>query len=158
MSLQDYHAAVRVLKENGIEILSSVHASADDMVAMELRLGVNFPPSYKAMLSEFGNMTFEGVEIYGWTRSGLNAKGVPDVVSTTEKDREKGLITGQMIQFMVAGYGPSFVLDCAEADSEGEAPAYEISAGGVARGRDKLADSFGSFLLKEAQRIVEEIA
>lgn len=59
------------------------------------------------MLAQFGTMSFEGIEVYGWTSGGLDGKGIPNVVFATESDRKEGLISHQMIDFMVAGYGPS---------------------------------------------------
>lgn len=157
MSVQDYRTAVEILRHSGIEIFSSGGGSDADVAAIERRLGVLLPPSYKAMLSEFGNLSFEGVEIYGWVPSGLDARGAPNLIFMTEGDREKGLISDQMIIFMVAGYGPTMVLDCAEADAAGEAPVYEIATGGMKRGRDRLAHSFGAFFLREVERIVAEV-
>ena len=154
-ALNSLAGAIAKLRNNGIELLSSVAASDADIMAIEKRLGVLLPPSYKSMLSEFGNLAFEGVELFGWTRSGLNATGAPCVIFMTEHDRERELISDQMVLFMVAGYGPSFVLDCAEASTAGEAPVYEISAGGIKRGRDKLADSFGDFFLQEVNRVLD---
>lgn len=157
MSVHDYQVAIRLLKDNGIELLSSVGASEMDVTAIEHRLGVVLPPSYRAMVAEFGNLAFQGIEIYGWTRSGLAADSVPSMIFATESDRKKGLISDRMIIFMVAGYGPTIVLDCAEADAAGEAPVYEIATGGMKHGRDRLADSFGAFFLREVERIVAEV-
>lgn len=154
MSIDDYEKAIGLLKDRSIDIFSGTGATDADIVAIEARLGVRLPPSYKAMLTQFGTMSFEGIEVYGWTRSGLDGKSIPNVVFATEDDRKRGLISDQMVDFMVAGYGPTFVLDCAEIGAEGEAPVYEISAGGIKRGKDRLADTFGTFFLAEVERIL----
>ncbi len=57
-----------------------------------------------------------------------------------------------MIPFLTAGYGPFYVMDCAEMNTDGEAPVYEVSTGGYTNGKDKLADSFGEFLRNEVRR------
>lgn len=154
MSIDDYEKAIGLLKDRSIDIFSGTGATDADIVAIEARLGVRLPPSYKAMLTQFGTMSFEGIEFYGWTRSGLDGKSIPNVVFATEDDRKRGLISDQMVDFMVAGYGPTFVLDCAEIGAEGEVPVYEISAGGIKRGKDRLADTFGAFFLAEVERIL----
>ncbi|RJG40627.1 SMI1/KNR4 family protein [Mesorhizobium sp. DCY119] len=147
MSIEDCEKAIGLLKDRSIDIFSGTGATDADIVAIEARLGVRLPPSYKAMLTQFGTLSFEGIEVYGWTRSGLDGKSIPNVVFATEDDRKRGLISDQMVNFMVAGYGPTFVLDCAEISADGEAPVYEISAGGIKRDRDRLADTFGAFFL-----------
>nr|WP_272874795.1 SMI1/KNR4 family protein [Agrobacterium tumefaciens] len=142
------------MKDRSIDIFSGTGATDADIVAIEARLGVRLPPSYKAMLTQFGTLSFEGIEVYGWTRSGLDGKSIPNVVFATEDDRKRGLVSDQMVNFMVAGYGPTFVLDCAEISADGEAPVYEIPAGGIKRGKDRLADTFGAFFLAEVERIL----
>lgn len=155
--MKNYEEAIRRLRDAGIEIFSTVSATSADIAAIEARLGVSLPLSYRAMLSQFGIMSFEGIEVYGWTPSGVDGKSIPNVVFATEEDRKKGLISDQMVDFMVAGYGPTFVLDCAETGTDGEAPVYEIPAGGIKHGKDRLADSFGAFLLKEVERVVQDL-
>lgn len=76
-----------------------------------------------------------------------------NVVFATETSRKERLITDTMIEIGVAGYGPFFFIDCAELDENGEAPVYEAPANGVQNGKDKLADSFGEFLLNEVRSI-----
>lgn len=71
----------------------------------------------------------------------------------TEDARCRGLITAGMIFFMALGYGPAYLLDCDEADELGEAPVYEFPAGGVPYGRDRVASSFGHFVLNDVRSL-----
>ncbi|PZO75703.1 MAG: SMI1/KNR4 family protein [Mesorhizobium amorphae] len=153
-AVDDFSSALQLLRDHGVEPDGAGVMPGAEVDALEKRLGVRLPPSYKAMVSRFGFLEFDTVEIYGLVKAGLDAKGIPNVVFATEGDRAKGLISPQMVRFMDAGYGPSFVLDCALADAAGEAPVFEVSAGGSVEGSDRVADSFGAFVLAEAKRLV----
>ncbi|PCK86509.1 glucan synthesis protein [Rhizobium sophoriradicis] len=153
MSTVMYDDAIRSLRDNGIDILGTKSATEEDLKQIETRLGVSLPVSYKKMLSEYGALEFDAVEIYGWLSQGIDAKFITNVVYATERERADGRISETMIPFLTAGYGPFFVMDCAEMNADGEAPVYE--AGGYANGKDKLADSFGEFLCNEVRRTLE---
>lgn len=155
MSTVVYDDAIRSLRDNGIDILGTKSATEEDLKQIETRLGVSLPVSYKKMLSEYGALEFDTVEIYGWLSQGIDAKFITNVVYATERARADGRISETMIPFLTAGYGPFFVMDCAEMNSDGEAPVYEVSVGGYANGKDKLADSFGEFLRNEVGRTLE---
>jgi len=151
-----FEEAVRHATQSGITIDGSLPGDETDIAALERRLNVRLPPSYKAMVRLYGNVSFDAVEIYGLTKvRGLDAKGIPNVVFATEDDRQRGIIGPGMVRFMDAGYGPTFILDCSEADEFGEAPVYEVATGGIAVGRDKLAVSFGHFIFEEVKNLSE---
>ncbi|CDZ49647.1 SMI1/KNR4 family protein [Neorhizobium galegae] len=145
MSLSDYRFAIENLRENGIDILGTKSATENDLKQI----------SYKKMLSEYGALEFDTIEIYGWLSQGIDAKFITNVVHATERERADGRISDTMIPFLTAGYGPFYVMDCAEMNADGEAPVYEVSAGGYTKGKDKLADSFGEFLRNEVRRTLE---
>lgn len=104
------------------------------------------------MLSDFGALEFATTEIYGWLSQGIDAEFATNVVYTTERERRDGRISGTMVPFLTSGYGPFFVIECAEIGVDGEAAIYEISPAGYHRGKDRLADSFGAFLIEEVDR------
>lgn len=155
MSIAMYDDAIRCLRDNGIDILGTKSATEDDLNQIETRLGVTLPISYKKMLSEHGALEFDTIEIYGWLSQGIDAKFITNVVYATERERADGRISDTMVPFLTAGYGPFYVMDCAEMNTDGEAPVYEVSAGGYTNGKDKLADSFGEFLRIEVRRTLE---
>ncbi|WFR98760.1 SMI1/KNR4 family protein [Rhizobium tumorigenes] len=155
MSAAMYDDAIRSLRENGIDVLGTKSATEEDVKRIEARLGVILPVSYKKMLSEYGALEFDTVEIYGWLSQGIDAKFVTNVVYATERERANGRISETMIPFLTAGYGPFYVMECAEINADGEAPVYEVSTGGHIHGKDRLADSFGEFLRNEVRRTVE---
>ncbi len=149
MSLSDYRSAIEKLRDNGVKIDYQMPASDDLIRALEERLGVDLPISYKAMLSEFGILGFGGNDFYGLGRTGLDGKNAPSVVFTTERSRKEGEISDTMVRIKASGYGPCFVIDCAQSTSPGEAAIYELDERGLSYGSERVADSFGTFLLED---------
>lgn len=153
MSVAAYDAAIRKLRSHGIEPDFRIPASGDLIAGLEARLGVVLPPSYRKMLSEFGILGFDAQDIYGLGLTGLDARNAPSVLAT-EDERRRGLITDQMIWIMSSGYGPIFVIDCAERREDGECPVYEVSTGGYKTGKARVAESFGDFLMAEVDLLL----
>lgn len=152
-----FEAALELVHRFGLAPFVAGPQTAEAVTALERRLNVGLPPSYKAMLRQFGTISFGGVEVYGLARfGGLDAQSIPNVVFATESEQAAGCITPSMVHVMASGYGPIYVLDCSEPDGFGEVPIYEIALGGVAHGRDRLAPSFGEFILGEVERLVRE--
>lgn len=100
-------------------------------------------------------MAFEGTTVYGLGETGLDGRSAPSVVFTTDRSRKAGEISSTMVRIMASGYGPFFVLECAEIDDQDEAPVYEIPMTGYQDGIEKVADSFGEFLLNEVNMNME---
>ncbi|WFR98761.1 SMI1/KNR4 family protein [Rhizobium tumorigenes] len=148
MSLANYRFAIEKLRNNGVKIDYLMPASDALIGALEQRLGADLPVSYKAMLSEFGILGFGGNEFYGLGRTGLDGKNAPSVVFTTERSRKDGEISDTMIRIKASGYGPYFVIDCAQVTSPGEAAIFELDERGMSHGSELVADSFGTFLLE----------
>ena len=149
-----FQEAVEHARQSGVDVEGFIPGDPADIIALEIRLGVQLPSSYKAMVALFGTVCFGSLEIYGLTKTtGLDAKGIPNVVFATEDARRQGLIGSTMVLFMASGYGPAFLFDCDEADEFGEAPVYEIPVGGVSYGRNNLSSSFGHFILDEVKRL-----
>jgi hypothetical protein len=155
MTVLIYENALRTLRESGMDVLGTTGATTEDIRLIEDRLGNRLPPSYRKMLSDFGALEFGTVEIFGWLSQGIDARFITNVVFATERERAAGRITDSMIPFLTSGYGPFFVMDCAEINADGEAAVYEISAGGHEKGKDRLAESFGAFLSEEVSRALE---
>ena len=47
-----------------------------------------------------------------------------------------------------SGYGPYFVIDCAQSTSPGEAAIYELDERRMSYGSERVADGFGTFVLE----------
>lgn len=154
MSDLAFDDGVRQLREAGIELFGSKGATEEQIEQLESKLNISIPVSYKKFLTLFGNLVFEGREIYGWTAAGFDAKSAPSAFFATKSLRERGIISETMIHFMDSGYGPSFVIDCSKMSKDKEAPVYEVPAGGISYGCDKIADSFGEFFLKQVKESI----
>lgn len=137
--------------------MTSTPAQHADVRALGDRLAFDLPPSYVAMLMEFGCLAFEGREFYGWTRAGLDGAGIPNVVFATECERRARFVPDTMLVVASGGDGSLLVLDGENRDRDGEAAVYEIDGGGATNGRIRRADGFGTFLLEEASRAVDEV-
>jgi hypothetical protein len=64
---------------------------SDEMIAAaEARLGVTFPASFRAYLSQLGNLSFNGYEYYGLTRNAdFDHSGIPNCVWFTLRKRDQ---------------------------------------------------------------------
>jgi len=151
MTIELYRKAVRLLEESGE--LSSLRfpATQADIQGLEERLGVPLPESYKAMLKEFGIMMFLRATVYGVGRSGFDTKGGSGVLFQTEVARKREQITPTMVRIMSSGYGSEFCIECNEMKPGGEAPIYLVPADGDLEKAERIADSFGAFLLNEVE-------
>ncbi|WP_152046928.1 SMI1/KNR4 family protein [Aureimonas psammosilenae] len=149
-----FAVALQRLRENGLQPKGLGTYDESDVARLETRLGVRLPPSYRAMLLDFGSLRFEGMEFYGLVPGGHDAVGIPNVVFATESDRASGAISPAMVHINQSGYGPFFVLDCSAPDDEGEAPVYEIQISGTAFGQEHVAPSFGAFVLGEVEGLL----
>jgi SMI1-KNR4 cell-wall len=155
MSVRDYEKAISLLAENGLKPIEVRRPSQHDIQRVEQRLGVTLPESYLRMLLDFGLLQVRSISISGLGNSGLEGTTASSVVFATENDRSNKLISKSMITIAFAGYGPFFVIDCSQLNENREAPVYEVPAGGISYGKDKVAEDFGSFLLKEVENILE---
>lgn len=154
MSSNQFASAIEKLKNAQISIDEPRPQTDQTIKALENRLGVLLPISYKKMLYEFGNLGFGPVEFYGITKGGFDAMGAPNVVFLTEKSRLRNEISDQMVYIMASGYGPFFVIDCNERNAIGESPILEIDEFGFNTGSKRAFDSFGEFCLHEVDMYI----
>jgi SMI1-KNR4 cell-wall len=155
MSVGDYEKAISLLAKNDLKPIEVRRPSQHDIQRLEQRLGITLPESYMRMLLDFGLLQVRSISISGVGNSGLEGTTASSVVFATENDRSNGLISKFMITIAFAGYGPFFVIDCSQLAENRTAPIYEIPAGGISYGKDKIAEDFGNFLLKEVENMLE---
>jgi SMI1-KNR4 cell-wall len=155
MSVLLYERAINHLQANDIKIRSAGTASEDQIIETEERLNVSLPFSYKKFLSDYGTLSFRGSQFYGVPKLGLDAQSIPNVVFATYDLRSRDEVSSGMVNIKASGYGPNYVLDCAQTDQSGEAPVFEINELGYKHGMKKVAESFGEFLLSEVKMMLE---
>lgn len=157
MSTASYYKAISLLEAEGRLNRRRFPQDAAAIAELETALGVNLPPSYKAMLHDFGILLYRGGEIvYGVGLNGVTGEGGSGVWFQTKMARARKQITPTMVRFQSSGYGPEFCIECAEARADGEAPVYLVPADGDMKNATKEADSFGEFLLNEVAGILIE--
>jgi hypothetical protein len=116
---------------------TSTLAGRVDSVAIqeaEKSLGVQFPPSYRTFISEFGAALCSGFEIAGLFDAKGNDDGPPlwsDVVaSTTQRRRVSGgLIPNAYVAISDDGGDYTFYIDTSRPDPLGECPVIVLGNG-----------------------------
>lgn len=158
MSVEAYREAMRLLASDAaaeLNVFKLEGASPAQVKELEDLLKLEMPASYKAMLLDCGILMFGGHSLSGIGRNGVKGSNSGSVHWRTMRGREDGSLSKTMIYVMPAGYGPDFVMDWSKLGSGGEPAVYEISPGGFKHGSDKLAESFGDFLLAEVRSSIE---
>jgi len=118
--------------------------------AAEVKLGVQFPPSYRLFLSRYGAALCAGFEIAGLFYAGNDDEGPPlwsDVVAATLQRRRQsdGLIPDSYVPVSDDGGDYTFYLDTTCSESQGECPVVVLGPGadGVI-----VAEDFFEFLVR----------
>lgn len=109
------------------------------------------------MFAEYGILGFGGQDFYGLGKTGLEGRNAPSVVFATELSRRDGEISNSMLRIKASGYGPFFVIDCAERDQFGESPIYELQQREMECGTNRVAESFGDFVLAHVDEYLKYI-
>lgn len=155
--IASYRRAVSLLEDRKL-FIRRFPQDAAVVEALGRALGVTLPPSYATMLRECGLMLYSGGDIiYGIGLGAYDTKGGSGVHFLTLTARRQGRIGPTMVRIMSSGYGPEFCLECAEADAHGEAPVYLVPANGDLGAAERVAESFGAFLLQEVETAIAEM-
>ena len=122
-------------------------ASQRSMQDAESTLNVTFPNSYARFLKRYGVGNIVGLEFYGIVENpATDERGIPDAIWLTQDLRETAELPREFIAVSETGYGPYYVLDTSQMDTNGECPVYMWDVGNQ---KEKIADSFGEFLYEE---------
>jgi hypothetical protein len=157
MSQRDYDAAKHIIDEHTSEAHFVGPRQPEIVDAAEATLGLRFPPTYRQFVSEFGAGSLHGHETYGVIDQDWEAT-VPDGVGLTLRDRENFQLPPAFIVIGDSDDGDRYVLDTSQTDADGEAPVLRWMPGvrpDEAGPPERLADSFGSFLLEELRFAVQ---
>ena len=117
----------------------------------EIALGIRFPPVCRSYLADFG----AAHAVYGLIDETFNPKFRPDAVGITLDLRRKWGLPPQYIVIHDLGDGEVFCLDTG-AVSEGDCAVVAFTPGILLNQQswDRIAESFGGFLLDEVRRFV----
>jgi hypothetical protein len=123
-------------KFEGVEFSSEL-PTEQETKDLEKSLGVNLPRSYKEFLQEFGYLTFEYVEIYGYSRDGKYS-----IVNLWKTEREFYKFDNKVIPFYALGNGDYDTLNLLLYNAKTqESPAYELN-------HEELIDSKGNKIME----------
>jgi len=122
--------------------------AVDAIREAEVKLGVRFPPSYRAFLAEYGNIHGTPYEIAGLSHETPNDNEPPywwDVVACNIQMRRVAgdLIPKEYVAISDDGGDYKFYLDTSRLDSQGECPVIVLGPGVDAV---VVADTFFDFL------------
>lgn len=139
--------------KHGLET-ATVAGGVDEQSIQEAeeRLGVRFPPTYRAFLSQFGAALCDGFEIEGLfvVENDDGSPLWPDVVKRMLQLRRvsKGLIPDAYVVISDDGGDYTFYLDTSRPDAQGECPVVVLGPG-----VDSLvvADDFVEFVSRSFQ-------
>jgi hypothetical protein len=143
--MQDYERATQLIREN-TSLSHFVGPRPESfIIAAEQQLGVDFSPTYRRFLVEFGAGSFGAVEFYGVIDDRFRGP-IPDVVWYTQTLRQEHLLPRELVTVYSVGTGQDFCLDFS-AVQDGEAPIVGFWLGnGFDQEREFIARDFGEFL------------
>ena len=149
VSVEEAERAIEICEGNQNAFFAGPRGELID--AAETELGFAFPPSYRLFVDRLGAGSIGAFEVYGLTRAPFSGP-IPDAVWVTLRDRRgPSRLPDTLIVIGSDGMGGDYVLDV----SKGDEPPVEVWEGGssVEGGElERVADSFGSFLLGNVQR------
>jgi len=159
---EKFEEAAKIIQKNKLGIFSPGGNARDFIEKIEVRLGVQFPASYRDFLREYGILEVEAEEFYGEFDDEGFASATPSIVFATEKLRAIGELSDQDIMVKPTGYGPNIIIDCSLRDRDDECPVlqqevrFDENQQRPTLKRKKIANSFGHFFLDEIMRISAE--
>ncbi|MEC7703213.1 MAG: SMI1/KNR4 family protein [Pseudomonadota bacterium] len=148
MSIQDLEKAFELIYHNGGDFEGEKDNTL--ITKAERALGVVFPPTYKKFLRTLGCGDIEGLEFYGLIKADFENSSIPDAIWLTLNERKSGLPIHLILIYSIEG-GVYYALDTSEITENGEYPVVTYELNGNTQ---KIADDYGSFLLKELQTVL----
>jgi hypothetical protein len=128
-------------------------AKPESLVAKaESALGLTFPPSYRRFLLEMGCGGINGVEVFGLINDDFEKSAVPNGIWLTLNERRAIELYPAYVIVGDGGDGTYYALDTRQVDGAGEVPVVLLSVDG--RHSEKVADSFGDYLLKSVRAVI----
>lgn len=113
----------------------------------EKALGVEFPPTYRRFLLEFGAGSFRSAEFFGVVDEDWDESSVPDAIWYTLDERRLAGLPHNLIVVGEVGTGELYVIDV----TKPEGPVFVV--GLERKGQlEPVAADFGDFFLDRVQR------
>jgi len=154
MSMEDYLAAVELIKSNGGGDFSG--NKSDWLIEKaESALNLKFPPTYRRFLKEFGCGGIAGEDFYGIVDDNFTNSGVPDGIWYTIAERIDSGLSHEFILINSLGDGTEFALDTSYVNDDGEYPVVWLTLEGQII--EDVAEDFGKFFYDEIQDAIADL-
>jgi len=154
MALDELRAGLALVDEHSDEA-EFAGVRPDVLVEQaEQRLGVTFPPSYRAFVSELGAGDIAGEEFYGVLSEDFENSGVPDGIWMTLRERDDSGLPNALVVVHSPGDGTLHAIDTSLAGDADEAPVVAWVPG-TSTPDDELeavAPDFGTFFRQTVER------
>lgn len=126
------------------------------IVKAEEKLGLKFPPTYRAFLKNLGCGDAGGEEFYGIIDESFEESGIPDAVWFTLEERKSGGLPAAYIVISALGDGELLVLDTAGAAEGREGPVLLLPEGYSQPGSETetIAGDFGEYFYRTVREVL----
>lgn len=153
MSLDDLHAALELVGRQGDGAHFVGERPPEFIAKAEEALGLTFPPSYRAFVSELGAGDVTGQEFYGVTEDRFEAATIPNGIWLTLQEREDCGLPETIVIVSETGDGAYYALDLEAAGQDGEAPVvlWRPHVSQPDDDREPVARSFGEFFRRQIE-------
>lgn len=149
--------AIDILSENedSLEPIFYENTSIESIDKSEELLEVLFPQDFKDYLKAFGQLDFDGEELYGIVDNDLDSDSHVNFVRYTLELREEYSIPEYFIPVYGNGFGEDYCLNYKELNEVGEPKITAVMLGNCDEyPYEVLYDSFGDFLLDIIDEVV----
>ncbi len=146
MPIDEYKKAKNIIKNSP---KSDFDGPKSESLVQEAEkyLGIEFPPSYRQFLLDFGCGSIDGNEFYGIINNEFGKSSVPNGIWLTMEERKKFTLPKNLI-LIAEGYEGYLAIDINQRNDFGECPIIEW-VGGNPNNSDKiLYQDFGSYILE----------
>jgi antitoxin YobK len=141
--------AIDLIRENSDIANNSGGCSAELLARAESELGVQFPPSYRKLVSDLGTWDIGGEEFLGVYQTRAYGDELLGSVRETIRARLMQGLPGAMIVTMFDGMGGLIVIDTARQDASGESPVLAWTGTiDTPAAVEFLAPDYGSYALR----------
>lgn len=150
MTLEHLSEALALIAQNPAETDFEGPKPEELIQSAEKKLGVVFPPTYRAFLKKLGCGDVAGEEFYGILDEDFENSGIPDAVWFTLEERKTGGLPASYVIISALGDGELLALDTRSAAEGAEGPVLLLPQGYSQPGAvlEQIAEDFGEFFLR----------
>ena len=147
MSMADYVSAKAILTANKSRADFVGPRSEVLIRKAEDFLNIQFPPTYRQFLLDYGAGNFGPEEFFGVIDEDFESSSVPDAVWYTFTERKEVNLPGELFVIGETGTGELYCLDL----NKSHGPVVIIDPGADISKQKEIANDFGAFLLNRIQ-------